>query len=635
MNRPTTVDDEPQTFVETALKLGGKSDEEAQKTGRLDRADEQVEALYAARFQTAASPIHRAVWDAEFPSELFDAQPAMASPRCAKMIEDSLATARRHKEAGTIYGPDGRISPEVVRDLGRAGYWGIFVPEEYGGYAAPVHVLCQAIQRMIMVEPTLGGWASIHGGVGAVDPLKTFGTPEQKKRLLPRLASGERISGFALTEPNAGSDLTALRTTARLDGNDYVIDGEKLFITNAICGRTIAVVVLIEGRPQVLIVDLPDREDEHFQLVRYDLHALAHSYNNGLRFNGFRVPKDNLIRPGKGDGLMIAYHGLNNGRVALCSMAAGGMRIMFANLLPWSRFRKTYGAAIDTRELVQRRLGRLAGMIAGCDALAEWCAWLLDTGYRGEMECIIAKIFASESQKEAAIEFFMKTHGGRSFLHGHLFGDNVHDYLAPCIYEGEGEMLGMAFFKSLIKEHGKRYFEPIGRTLAASGIRRPNLANPAHLWALRGPMADYSKWWAREKLSGARAARFENSSGPFGAHAQFAADSLQAMRKKISATMRKYQLGLADRQCRIAELSQQVQDLVTILVTARWGQRQADEVVRASADILCQDLTRKWTGRRPSDAYFRAVTRLGEQIADGGFAPIAGIDAEEILMSYA
>src|SRR3984893_19528308 len=98
------------------------------------------------------------------------------------------------------------------------------------------------------------------------------------------------------------------------------------------------------------------------------------------------------------------------------------------------------------------------------------------------MECIIAKIFGSEAQKEAAIELFMKTHGGRAFLHGHLLGDNVHEYLAPCIYEGEGEMLGMAFFKSLVKEHGRRYFEPIGRALQEAGIRRPSLANPRPLW---------------------------------------------------------------------------------------------------------------------------------------------------------
>src|SRR5262249_1107931 len=156
-------------------------------------------------------------------------------------------------------------------------------------------------------------------------------------------------------------------------------------------------------------------------------------------FHDFRVPKENRLHPTRGDGLTVAYHGLNLGRVALCATAAGTMRLMLANILPWAHYRQTYGAAIDTRELVRRRIARLAALIVGCDALGAWCSWLLDQGYRGEMECIIAKIFGSEAQKEAAVELFMKTHGGRSFLHGHLFGDNVHEYLAPCIYEGEGE----------------------------------------------------------------------------------------------------------------------------------------------------------------------------------------------------
>ena len=134
------------------------------------------------------------------------------------------------------------------------------------------------------------------------------------------------------------------------------------------------------------------------------------------------------------------------------------MRVMMANMIPWAHFRVTYGEPIARRELVRRRLGVLAGYIVACDALVAWCSGLIDQGYRGEMECIIAKIFGSEIQKEAAIELLMKTHGGRSFLHGHLLGDNVHEYLAPCIYEGEGEMLGMAFFKSLVKDHGVQYF---------------------------------------------------------------------------------------------------------------------------------------------------------------------------------
>ena len=171
-------------------------------------------------------------------------------------------------------------------------------------------------------------------------------------------ASGSRR--FALTEPGAGSDLTALKTRAERDGDDYVVNGEKLFITNAIPGRTVGLVCLIENKPAVLIADLPDHEDEHFQIVKYGLYALKHSYNNGLQFHDFRVPAANLLKPTQGDGLTVAYHGLNLGRVALCATAAGTMRVMLANMLPWAHFRKTYGAAIETRELVRRRIGRLA-----------------------------------------------------------------------------------------------------------------------------------------------------------------------------------------------------------------------------------------------------------------------------------
>ncbi len=110
-----------------------------------------------------------------------------------------------------------------------------------------------------MFDPTVAGLASVHGCIGAVDPVRTFGTPEQKQRFLPRLASGERLSAFALTEPCAGSDLTALRTTAERVGDEYVVNGEKLFITNVVPGRTIGLVCLIENRPAVLIVDLAAR----------------------------------------------------------------------------------------------------------------------------------------------------------------------------------------------------------------------------------------------------------------------------------------------------------------------------------------------------------------------------------------
>lgn len=634
MTPSTTREPQNQSFAEAALRLGGKTDEEVRRTGAVDRADDQVESLFAPRYQTVNSPVHKAVWENKVPLELFTPAPLPASSPCDAAMDRCLDIVRRRREAGTLYADNGKVSRELLDELATAGYWGMLIDPKYGGQGAPFSRFSRFLTRVSIYSGMVSGMASVHGCIGAVDPVRTFGTPEQKDRLLPRLASGQALSGFALTEPCAGSDLTALRTTAVRAGDHFEVTGEKLFITNAIPGRTIGLVVVLDGKPAVLIAELPAQEDEHFQVVPYGLYALRHGFNNGLKFDRFRVPANNLLLPKQGDGLTIAYHGLNLGRLALCANAAGTMRVMLANILPWAAYRKTYGQTINTRELVKRRIARLAGLIAGTDAILDWGSWLIDQGYRGELECIIAKIFASESQKEAAIELFMKTHGGRSFLKGHEFGDNIYDFLAPCIYEGEGEMLGLAFFKSLAKEHGKAYFEPIGRALQQRGMKTFNPMNPMHAWALRKELKAYSKWYVGMKTARREAQHVPGMDARLQEHVGFALEQFRKAPLELSGVLRKHQLKLADRQCRMAELSQRLQDLVTILVTALWANQQKDEVFVGAADILCQDLRRKLTGARPSDRYFRDASKLTDIILGGGFKALAGVPQEEILMKY-
>jgi alkylation response protein AidB-like acyl-CoA dehydrogenase len=631
--QPTTTEQDGQSFAESALRLGGKSEEEARRMGAVDKADEQVETLFAKQYQTTSSPIHKAIWEGKVPLELFASPPLPTSAPCDAAMDRSYEVVKRRRHQGQLFDANRKVSEETITELAQAGYWGMLIDSRYGGQGAPFARFSRFLTRLATLDSTVAALASVHGCIGAVDPLRTFGSAEQKARLLPLLASGQRISGFALTEPAAGSDLTALRTTAELKGDHYEVNGEKLFITNAVPGRMVGLVVLIAGKPAVLIAELPE-ENEQFQIFRYGLHALKHVHNNGLRFKKFLVPRENLLVPKTGDGLTIAYHGLNLGRLSLCSAAAGNMRAFLANLLPWAAFRKTYGQPIQTRELVQRRIARLAGLIAGADALVTWGSWLIDQGFRGELECIIAKIFGSEAQKEAAIELFMKTHGGRSFLHGHMFGDNVHEYLAPCIYEGEGEMLGMAFFKSLVKEHGRQYFEPIGKALKQHGIKNFNPLNPLHFWKLRREMTSYAKWSLGQRFVPRDRQTMPGMNPKLAEHVAFAQKMCQRQPREISDAMTKHQLKLADRQCRMAELSQRVQDVMVMLITAHWAHAQGTEIAVAAADILCQDLRRKLTGERPSDRYFKDVGKLAEMILAGGFEDLAGIPREEILMSY-
>ena len=633
MNPATpTQEAETQSFAETAMRMGGKSEEESRRMGAVDKADEQVDRLF--RHQTAASPIHKAIWDGKVPLELFATPPLSGSAPCDIVMEKSLAIARRRREQGALFNHDKKVSNETIDELAEAGYWGLLIDPKYGGSGAPFVRFAPFLTKMGVIDSTTSALSSVHGCIGAVDPLRTFGNDEQKARLLPILASGKKISAFALTEPCAGSDLTALKTTATLVGDHYEVTGEKLFITNVVPGRLIGLVVILDGKPAVLIAELPAQENDEFQIVRYGLYALKQTYNVGMKFNKFRVPKENLLKPPAGDGLTIAYHGLNLGRLALCAGAAASMRVFLANILPWAEFRRTYGQPIVVRELVKRRIARLAALIAGADALVAWGSWLIDEGYRGELECIIAKIFGSEAAKEAAIELFMKTHGGRSFLHGHLFGDNVHEYLAPCIYEGEGEMLGMAFFKSLVKEHGKAYFEPIGKALQTHGIKNFNPLNPSHAWKLRGELAHYAKWSLGRKVLGSDRATVPGLHPKLAEHLHFAQDMCQKSANELSAAMIKHQLKLADRQCRMAELSQRVQDTIVMIVTLMWAHGQKKEIAIASADILCQDMHRKLTGQRPTDSYFRDVSELADKIIAGGFEELAGVPRQEIMMRY-
>jgi alkylation response protein AidB-like acyl-CoA dehydrogenase len=635
--RQTAQGDSAKSFAEEALRLSGKSEEEARRTGAVDKADEQVESMFAPQYQTANSPVHRAVWERHLPLELFAPPPLPAEAPCDLAMRKCLEIVRRRRLANDLTDEKGKLSNTLFEELAAAGYWGMLIEQRYGGQGAPFARFSRFLTQVATFDPMTAGLASVHGCIGAVDPVRTFGNPEQKSRFLPRLASGEALSAFALTEPCAGSDLTALRTSAVVIDDHFEVTGEKLFITNAIPGRTIGLVVMLEGKPAVLIAELPTVEDEHFRIVPYGLYALKNAYNNGLRFNRFRVPKANLLVPPLGDGLTIAYHGLNLGRVALCANAAGTMRIMLANLLPWAEFRRTYGQAINTRELVKRRIARLAALIAGSDALVAWCSWLIDQGYRGELECVVAKIFGSEALKEAAIELFMKTHGGRSFLQGHILGDNIYDFLAPCIYEGEGEMLGLAFFKTLVKQHARTFFEPIGKALQRAQIRSFNPVNPKHVWALRREMAAYARWSLAQKV--AHLGSPDHHSMPpmkdsLADHAFFAMKLFQGFGSELSGTMSRHQLKLADRQCRMAELSQRVQDAVVILVTALWGNQQKDETAAAAADVLCQDLRRKLTGKRPTDAYFRDTAKLADMIIADGFEAMAGAPRAEIMMKY-
>ena len=615
------------SFAEVAMELSGKSAEESQSIGKVDTADDQVEGMFQEKYQTKNSPVYKAVWDHTFPSSEFFSFDFSRPNR--KQLENNINIINKYKDLDALYGTDDKLNEELLADIAEAGYFGLLVPlrEKRPVTFSEFSAFLTEVAR---IEASIAGLASVHGCIGAVDPIKTFGNQDQRGRYLPKLADGQFLSGFALTEPGAGSDMTSLKTTAVLDGDHYVVNGEKLFITNAICGRLISLVCMIDNKPQVLLVELPPTETDEFQLVKYKLHALKRLHNNGLVFKNLRVPKENLIQLDRGDGLTIAYHGLNLGRISLCANASGCMKMMLDSMIPWAHYRNTYGQPIKNRELVQNRIGKLSGYILASDALVAWCSSLIDRGYRGELECIIAKTFGSECQKEAAIDLCMKTHGGRSFLGDHVIGDNIHEFLAPLIYEGEGDMLNMAFFKALVKEHGVQYFEPIGRIIANSGKKNMSPLDMAKNYKTFLP---YAKWMLKETTYKKDAMCMDGLPPSLQAYVSVAAKELQATGKELSALMRKYQLKLGDKQCRISMLSRKIQNLVTVIVTCTYASMFDNDVITKTAEVACDNLCNSISGNNQTDEQIKRSVALGQQITHCAIMN-QETDFDDILMKY-
>ena len=576
-------------------------------------------------------PIHEAVWGSADVQSFAPAQ-AIRSPLVDKVLNDSVAAMRKMQAEGTLYDENGKITQDAMDALGQTGFWGVLVPTEYGGSGATFAQFSRLVTEMGAAGfATEAGIAGMHGCIGAVSSLTRYGNEDQKRRFLPLLASGEHTSGFALTEPCAGSDLGSLRTVARREGDEYVINGEKLFNGNCVPGRLVRLVAKVEGeeKPAEFIVLLP-QENEHFQLVRYKIHAVRQGRNNGLKFTNFRVPAANRIEAPNGNGLIPIYIGLNYGRIAVGANCAGIMRLLLKSICPWAEYRETFGKRIETRDKVKQGIARLAALIVGADSLRDWGADMLDNGERAELECIIAKVFSASALKEAAFDIAMMIHGGRSFLGGHIVGDNVHDYLAPCIYEGQNDMLSMKFFGTLVKEHGLDYHKPLGEALTQ--IKKGGYVGG--VVKLVGAYVRYLGWKGGKKLQSLFGSAPSGGNKRLQKHLDFAVRTCSELSVELSATMMKYGMKTGDRQPRVVLLSQRVQDAVLMLVTATQAQKSGDEATIAAADILCQDLRRKLTGEHPTDEYFRDCVKLADMVIEGKFHQLDATMESPVLRQY-
>src|SRR3954449_2369925 len=266
-----------------------------------------------------------------------------------------------------------RFPVELVPTMGDLGLFGLVVPEEFGGSGADFTSLCVAIEELGRIDQSVGITLSAGVGLG-INPILAFGTPDQKDRWLPDLVAGRALAAFGLTEPEAGSDAGATKTRARLDGDSWVVDGAKAFITNSGTELTSVVTVTArtgerpDGRPEISAIIVPTDSPGFVAEAPYDKLGWHASDTHPLSFTDCRVPADNLLgERGKGFGQFLAT--LDDGRVAIAAVALGCLKACLEMSLEYAGERKTFGVPIGAKQGVAFQISDLQVMADAAELL--------------------------------------------------------------------------------------------------------------------------------------------------------------------------------------------------------------------------------------------------------------------------
>ncbi|SNY66736.1 acyl-CoA dehydrogenase family protein [Paractinoplanes atraurantiacus] len=331
----------------------------------------------------------------------------------------------------------GRYPAEIVATMAEMGLFGLTVPEEYGGLGADM------ISFALVFEEIARGWMGVAGILGSHSLscwlLARHGTEEQKERYLPDLAGGKRRTGIALTEPDAGTDLQGIATVAVRDGDAYVLNGRKTWITNArhadplpVLCKTSATTPAHRGM-SVLLVDAGTRG---FTVER-DLPKLGYKGTESCEvlFEDCRVPAANLLGGAEGRGMQQVLSGLEIGRVNVAARALGIAQEAYSQALAYAGQRKAFGKPIGDFQAIQLKIAEMASRVQAARLLVRWAASRADGGHRVDMEAGMAKAYAAEAAVFCSLAA-MQVHGGygysTEFEVERLYRD------APLMMIGEG-----------------------------------------------------------------------------------------------------------------------------------------------------------------------------------------------------
>jgi alkylation response protein AidB-like acyl-CoA dehydrogenase len=340
---------------------------------------------------------------------------------------------------------------EMVERMKEFGLFGATIAQEYGGLGLPAATYAKIVTTISEVWMSLTGIFNSHLIMSAA--VERFGTEEQKRRFLPRFATGELRGALALTEPNCGTDLQAIRTKAVRDGDDYVINGTKTWISNGIEGGCVALLVKTDAdaEPRHRGMTMFVAEKGPGFSVSRKLKKLGYKGIDSaeLVFEDYRVPADNLIGGTEGHGFHHAVGGLELGRINVAARGVGLANAALKEATNYSQVRETMGKPICQHQAIQLKLGDMATRCQAAKLLTEAAAQAYDRGERCDMEAGMAKLFASEAALENATEC-MRVFGGYGYSVEFPVERLYRDAPLMCIGEGTNEMQRIIIARQLI-----------------------------------------------------------------------------------------------------------------------------------------------------------------------------------------
>ena len=340
-----------------------------------------------------------------------------------------------------------RFPYELVAELAELGLMGMTIPEEYEGAGTDTLSYAIAIEELTRIDSSVAITVAAHHSLGTL-PIYYFGNEEQRRAWLPDLASGRKLAAFGLTEPGAGSDAGATRTTAKLDGGEWIVDGSKMFITNAGTDITSCVTITaLTGEGEISNIIVPNGTPGYVISPPMQKLGWRASDTRELSFQGARVPEDNLLGP-RGEGFRQFLQILDGGRISVAAMGVGLAQGAYDLAFDYARERQQFGKPIAQFQAVQEKLVDMATEIEAARVLVWKAAWEKDEGRPFAQTAAMAKLFSGELSHRVA-NWALQIHGGYGFMDEYAISRLYRDQKILEIGEGTNEVQRMVIARHL------------------------------------------------------------------------------------------------------------------------------------------------------------------------------------------